>query len=234
MFSAVTLSRSPPRADTTIMATLDRSRICLHSSNPSTSGSIRSSSTMSGSSVSSRVSALLPSNDTSVSKPRTARFDLIRSTMFGSSSTMSTRVGIAGSVTCLHSTGCRRRLAGRVLRRGRGSGPLRGQADGLLYGQGNQEAGTALGRLKLKAAAVRGHDPAGDGQPEPGPRAAPPRPDGAGGEDVVPARVALPGRLGDGPGQLGRQALAVVGDPHGHLGGAVPPAAPRHTPAPTR
>ena len=75
MFSAVTLSRSPPRADTTMMATLDRSRICLHSSNPSTSGSIRSSSTMSGCSVSSSASALLPSDDTSVSNPRTARFD---------------------------------------------------------------------------------------------------------------------------------------------------------------
>src|ERR1700744_3224195 len=218
MFSAVTLSRSPPRADTTMMATLDRSRICLHSSNPSTSGSIRSSSTMSGSSVSSSVSALLPSNDTSVSKPRTARFDLIRSTMFGSSSTMSTRVGMAGSVTCRHSTGwCRRRR----LARGLAGRSANGHGHRLFYWQRNEEAGAALRRLKLKAAAVRRPDPAGDGQPEPRARPAPPRPGDAGGEHVVPARVALDGGLGDGPGQFRRESLAVVGDPHGHRAGTV-------------
>ena len=99
MLSAVTLSRSPPRADTTMIATGDCSRICRQSSNPSTSGSIRSSSTMSGCSVSSIDSALVPSVDTSVSNPRTARLDRIRSTMFGSSSTMSTRVGAVNSGT---------------------------------------------------------------------------------------------------------------------------------------
>ena len=39
---------------------------------------------------------------------------------------------------------------------------------GPLNGQGNQEAGAALGRLQLQPSAVRGHDAAGDGQPEPG------------------------------------------------------------------
>ena len=92
MLSAVTLSRSPPRADTTMMATDDRSRISWHSSNPSISGSMRSSRTMSGSSVSSRLSARSPSTETTVSKPRTARLDRIRSTMFGSSSTTRARV----------------------------------------------------------------------------------------------------------------------------------------------
>src|ERR1700733_6917570 len=42
---------------------------------------------MSGSSVSSNCSARMPSTLTTVSKPRTARFDLIRSTVLGSSST---------------------------------------------------------------------------------------------------------------------------------------------------
>src|ERR1700761_4422005 len=208
MLSAVTLSRSPPRADTTMMATLDRSRICLHSSNPSISGSIRSSSTMSGCSVSISASALLPSNDTIVSKPRTARFDLIRSTMFGSSSTMSTRVGMTGSVTCLHSTRCCRRALGLVY------------SNGLLYRQRNQEAGAVISRLKLKAAAVCRDDPAGDGQSEPGARAAAPRAHRAGGENFVPARVALSGRLGDRTGQFRRQPVPVVGDPDGH--GTVP------------
>ena len=91
MFSAVTLSRSPPLADTTMIATGDRSRIWRHSSNPSASGSIRSSSTMSGCSASSRSSTRLPA-DTTVANPRTARFERIKSTMFGSSSMMSTFV----------------------------------------------------------------------------------------------------------------------------------------------
>src|ERR1700761_6187888 len=222
MFSAVTLSRSPPRADTTMIATLDCSRICRHSSNPSTSGSVRSSSTMSGCSVSSSASALLPSTDTSVSKPRTARLARIRSTMFGSSSTMSTRVGTVSSVTYLHSTGSRRlvlddgrRLAGR--RRGlAGRRRAGGRGDGLLYRQGNQEAGAPRGRLQLQAAAGRGPEAAGEGQSEPGPGPAPPWPDAARREDVVPARVPLPGRLGDRPGEFRGQSLAVVGHPHGH------------------
>jgi hypothetical protein len=91
MFSAVTLSRSPPLADTTMIATDDRSRICRHSSNPSASGSIRSSSTMSGCSSSSRASTRPPA-DTTVSNPRTTRLERMRSTMLGSSSMMSTFV----------------------------------------------------------------------------------------------------------------------------------------------
>ena len=148
MFSAVTLSRSPPRADTTMMATLERSRICLHSSNPSASGSMRSSSTMSGCSRSSSASALLPSDDTSVSNPRTARFALMRSTMFGSSSMISTLVGV---VRLTH------RLAPSL------TGFQASPREGVTRKQVPRSA-----RLQLEPAAVRGHDAAGDGQPEPG------------------------------------------------------------------
>src|SRR5258708_10264234 len=144
MFRAVTLSRSPPRADTTMIATGDRSRICRHSSNPSANGSIRSSSTMSGCSVSSRVSTLLPSVDSTVSKPRTARFERIRSTMLGSSSTTSTLVDAAWLL-----------IVASLLRR-------------LLHGQGNPQAGPARRLLQLQEAAVRLHDALGDGQAEAG------------------------------------------------------------------
>src|SRR5260221_4995615 len=75
-----------------MIATDERSRIWRHSSKPSTSGSIRSSSTMSGSSVSSSCMARTPSAETTVSKPLMARLDRIRSTMLGSSSTTSARV----------------------------------------------------------------------------------------------------------------------------------------------
>src|SRR6202034_724325 len=74
--------------------TLERSRTCLQSSNPSTTGSIRSSRIRSGASVSSICSTRSPSVETSVSKPRTARFERIKSTMFGSSST--TRIFVGG------------------------------------------------------------------------------------------------------------------------------------------
>src|ERR1700733_10019115 len=146
MLSAVTLSRSPPRADTTMMATAERSRSSRHSSKPSTSGSMRSSSTMSGCSVSSSASALLPSPDTHVSKPRTARLDLMRSTMLGSSSTMSTRVGMVSSVNRVRS------FPALLL---------------VLYRQGDYEAGAARRLLQLHPAAVRGHDAGGDRQAEP-------------------------------------------------------------------
>src|SRR5258708_6112770 len=75
-----------------MIATDERSRIWRHSSKPSTSGSIRSSSTMSGSSVSSSCMARTPSAETTVSKPLMARLDRIRATMLGSSSTTSARV----------------------------------------------------------------------------------------------------------------------------------------------
>ena len=108
------------------MATGDCSRICWHSSKPSTSGSIRSSSTMSGSSVSSRSSARSPSSDTTVSKPRTARLDRIRSTMFGSSSTTRARVlpGLLGMVSHF----CRGR--GRSARAGGVAAPGAAAAEG--------------------------------------------------------------------------------------------------------
>ena len=204
MLSAVTLSRSPPRADTTMMATVDRSRICLHSSNPSTSGSIRSSSTMSGCSVSSSDSALLPSVDTSVSNPRTARLDLIRSTMFGSSSTMSTRVGMVE----LRSRAFTRTgfSTGRVTRK-----------------QVPRSAGSSSS-LPPCAATI----PLAMDSPSPAPDPRSPRPDGARRQHVVPARVALAGRLGDGAGQLGRQPLAVVGDPHGDRCRGRPPRGDDH------
>ena len=75
-----------------MIADRGRSRIWRHSSNPSASGSIRSSRTMSGASVSSSWSARAPSAETTVSNPRTDRLDRIRSTMFGSSSTSRARV----------------------------------------------------------------------------------------------------------------------------------------------
>src|ERR1700678_878055 len=53
---------------------------------------------MSGSSVSSSCSARIPSTLTTVSKPRTARLDLIRSTMLGTSSTTREQVFLAASV----------------------------------------------------------------------------------------------------------------------------------------
>src|SRR5215468_2492716 len=186
MLSAVTLSRSPPRADTTMMATDERSRICRHSSKPSTSGSMRSSSTMSGCSVSSRASALLPSVDTNVSKPRTARLDLIRSTMLGSSSTMSTRVGIDSSVTRI---------------------PLLRQP--LLHRKRDPEAGAPGHLLKLHPAAVRGHDPAGDGQAEPRARHA----------RAGPSRAGSAGRLRGAARDFWRHAVAVVGHLHRHHSG---------------
>src|SRR5215469_6482785 len=147
MLSAVTLSRSPPRAETTMIATADRSRIWRHSSNPSASGSIRSSSTMSGCSVSSRASALLPAEMT-VSKPRTARLERMRSTMFGSSSTMSTFVGATGLLAVVM-TLSRLRLLGR-----------------FLHGQGDPEAGAVRRPLQLHDAPVRFHDSPRYRQPE--------------------------------------------------------------------
>src|ERR1700690_892910 len=144
MLSAVTLSRSPPRAETTMVATSDRSRIWRHRSKPSTSGSIRSSSTMSGSSVSSSWRARMPSTDTTVSNPRTARLDLIRSTMLGSSSTTRAQVAAPSAIMA-----------------------VRRQAH-LEAGA----AGARLQLAQLEAAAVRVDDALGDRQPEPRPGAA--------------------------------------------------------------
>src|SRR5215471_3271417 len=222
MLSAVTLSRSPPRADTTMMATDDRSRMSRHSSNPSISGSIRSSRTMSGSSVSSRASARSPSVDTTVSKPRTARLDQIRSTMFGSSSTTSARVFTAWSNTAIRThprrqaTACPRPAASspdRTLPAGRGPG--RGwrshglwldrarRAHGsrirwLLHWQADPEAGSRRDRFQLDPAAVSGHDPPGYGQPQSG-----------------AATATAPGprhRLERREHELGGHPVAIIGD----------------------
>src|SRR3984957_15395978 len=140
MCKAVTLSRSPPRADTTMIATGERSLICRHRSNPSTSGSIRSSSTMSGSSVSSSCSAFLPSTDTTVSKPRTARFALIRSTMLGSSSTRRAHVLVFMPLMASIVTAC------------------------SFNGQVHAEAGALGYRVEFHGSAVCLHDPPGNGQ----------------------------------------------------------------------
>jgi len=49
-----------------------------------------------------------------------------------------------------------------------GEGLPTGMVTGFFYGQVYQEAGAALlGWLQLRRPAVRGHDPAGDGQPNP-------------------------------------------------------------------
>src|SRR5208282_3344998 len=95
-------------------------------------------------SVSSRVSTLLPSVDSTVSKPRTARFERMRSTMLGSSSTMRTLVGPAWLL-----------IVGPLFLR-------------LLHGQGNAQARPAGRLLQLHEAAVRLHDALGDGQAEAG------------------------------------------------------------------
>src|SRR6266566_1217839 len=157
MCSAVTLSRSPPRADTTMMATGERSRIWRQSSNPSASGSIRSSSTMSGSSVSSSWSARMPSTLTTGSKPRTARLDRIRSTMLGSSSTTSAQVLRAPSVIA---------VIGLFLR-ARRRYVLLGLVSGLVPGldrQRHPEAGALLLHSQPEPATVRLHDALRDGQ----------------------------------------------------------------------
>src|SRR5262249_26020778 len=149
-----------------MIATLDCSRICRHSSKPSTSGSIRSSRTMSGSSVSSSWSARAPSADTTLSKPRTARFDLIRSTVFGSASTTSARVFLVLSVMAAQPGPAR--CPGAVTTEpvpllGLPAGPVGG-----LHRQADPEAGAPVQVAQLDAAAVRLDDGLGDGQPEPG------------------------------------------------------------------
>src|SRR6201985_1931730 len=169
MFSAVTLSRSPPRADTTMIATGECSLICRQSSNPSTSGSIRSSSTMSGCSVSSIASALLPSPDTSVSNPRTARLDRIRSTMLGSSSTTRAQVLRASSVVVTVAVPLAR---GGLASGGRASARARhrrGYPARVALGLDRKvdlEAGALGQRGQLDPAAVGLDDHPGDGQAE--------------------------------------------------------------------
>src|SRR5579862_1782343 len=100
---------------------------------------------MSGSSVSSSWSARMPSTDTMVSKPRTARLDRIRSTMLGSSSTTRAQVLRVSSVIFRWSS----------------------FAPGF-DGQVDAEAGALARRGQLDPAAVSLHDAPCDGQAEPG------------------------------------------------------------------
>src|SRR6201996_4713082 len=198
MLSAVTLSRSPPRADTTMMATRDRSRIWRHSSNPSASGSIRSSRTMSGSWVSSSLSTRMPSWDTTVSNPRTARLDRIRSTMLGSSSTTRTRVLAVGSGIVLLSGGGG--ASGYQYQRpGTGLARIIRQ----VGGQAHPEPGAPGQPVQFDPALVGLGDALGDGQAEPGPA----------GPGPAPAA-----RLERGRGHLVGDAGAVVGDADHDLG----------------
>src|ERR1700729_2003876 len=165
MCRAVTLSRSPPRAETTMIATGERSRIWRHRSKPSASGSIRSSRTMSGSSVSRSCRARMPSTLTMVSKPRTARLDRIRSTMLGSSSTTSAQVlrASSGIVTvAVPSAGSGFVAAVCAVRSGHRAGHLR------LHGQVDPEAGALGQRGQLDPAAVGLHYALGDGQAQAG------------------------------------------------------------------
>src|ERR1700761_2656923 len=170
MLSAVTLSRSPPRADTTMIPTSDRSRICRQSSKPSASGSIRSSSTMSGSWVSSSLSTRMPSWDTTVSNPRTARLDRIRSTMLGSSSTTRTRVlAVVSGIVFLSgrsSPGHQDQRPGGALAR----------VPGHVGGQADPEPGPPRQPHQLDPALVGLGDALGDGQAEPGPAGPGPAP----------------------------------------------------------
>src|ERR1700731_499257 len=187
-----------------MIATLDCSRICRHNSKPSTSGSIRSSRTMSGSSVSSSCSARVPSADTTLSKPRTARFDLIRSTMFGSSSTTSARVFLVFSVMTAQSLPGFLGLAYHAFADEAVPVPVVGAGTVAgLHRQANAEARAAGRAAQFDAAAVRLDDGLGDGQPEPGP--------GAGG-------AALRGDVERGR-QFPRHAGAVVDHADHDLGG---------------
>src|SRR6516165_3669480 len=169
MCRAVTLSRSPPRAETTMIAAGERSRIWRHSSKPSASGSIRSRSTMSGSSVSSNCRARMPSTETMVSNPRTARLDRIRSTMLGSSSTTRAQVLRVSSVvvTGVPSAVAGPPAGGRVAPAGAGQGSGHpGRVDLGLDRQVDLEAGALGQRGQLDPPAVGLHDPLGDGQAE--------------------------------------------------------------------
>src|ERR1700733_11807142 len=166
-----------------MIATEERSLIWRHSSKPSTSGSIRSSSTMSGSSVSSSCRVRTPSAETTVSKPLTARFDRNRSTMFGSSSTTSARVFAAYSNTAssgppLPGCGCcaaavaRPRLGGgRHWPGGPAVRPVR-HFDRKM----DQETGPLRGFFQHDTAPVCFDDSLGYGQPEPGARGRCPAP----------------------------------------------------------
>src|ERR1700757_4212492 len=170
MCRAVTLSRSPPRAETTMIAAGERSRIWRHSSKPSASGSIRSRSTMSGSSVSSNWRARMPSMDTMVSNPRTAGVDGIRSTMLGSSSTTRAQVLRASSVVVTVAVPLARgglASGGRVVSaRARPRSGHPGRVDLGLDRQVDLEAGALGQRGQLDPAAVGLYDPFGDGQAE--------------------------------------------------------------------
>src|SRR5690242_19131706 len=169
MCRAATLSRSPPRAETTMIAAGERSRIWRHSSKPSASGSIKSRSTMSGSSVSSNWRARMPSTDTMVSNPRTARLDRIRSTMLGSSSTTRAQVLRASSVIVTVTVPLAR---GGLASGGRACARARhrpGYPPSVALGLDRQvdlEAGALGQRGQLDPAAVGLHDPRGDGQAE--------------------------------------------------------------------
>src|ERR1700722_19260654 len=125
---------------------------------------------MSGSSVSSSCSARIPSTLTTVSKPRTARLDLIRSTMLGSSSTTRAHVLRAASGVVENALS----FCGSPMLDGRrelyrpasgGSRPGAGEVavgDFGLDRQVHAEAGALGLRDQLDPAVVRLHDAPGD------------------------------------------------------------------------
>src|ERR1700679_3282436 len=96
---------------------------------------------MSGSSVSSSWSAFLPSTDTTVSNPRTARFALMRSTMLGSSSTTRAQVLVLTAAVSLV-TAC------------------------SFDGQAHAEAGALADRVEFHGSVVGLHDAPGDRKAE--------------------------------------------------------------------
>src|SRR5579862_2553854 len=99
----------------------------------------------------------MPSTDTIVSNPRTARLDRIRSTMLGSSSTTRAQVLRASSVIVTV-------VVPSVRARPRSGCPAR--VDLGLDRQVDLEAGALGQRGQLDPAAVSLHDPLGDGQAE--------------------------------------------------------------------
>src|SRR6516225_2563381 len=125
----------------------------------------------------------MPSTLTTVSNPRTARLDRIRSTMLGSSSTTRAQVLRASSVivgiTAVpsdHLTPSARPPAdgpvGCAVTSGYSaerSGRLAPVHDLRLHGQVHAEAGALAQRDQLDPAAVSLHDSLGDGQAEAGP-----------------------------------------------------------------
>src|SRR5580704_1136847 len=112
----------------------------------------------------------MPSTDTMVSKPRTARLDRIRSTMLGSSSTTRAQVLRTSSVIAVIPwfPVILRIVGAAWMVWSARSGRLDSIEDLSLDRQVHAEAGALGQRGQLEPAAVGLHDPLRDGQAQPG------------------------------------------------------------------